>query len=44
MTFPWKQTAKLLCQLVGVGNAAGLLQEKGLLGNFAQFFQRQVAH
>ena len=31
--------AKLLCSLVGVGNAAGLLKEKGLLGNFAQFFQ-----
>lgn len=31
--------AKLLCSLVGVGNAAGLLKEKGLLGNFAQFLQ-----
>jgi len=32
------EDANLLCSLVGVGNAAGLLQEKGLLGNFAQFF------
>ena len=32
-------SAKLLCSLVGVGNAAGLLKEKGLLGNFAQFLQ-----
>jgi len=32
------EDATLLCRLVGVGNTAGLLQEKGLLGNFAQFF------
>jgi len=37
------EDAKLLCRLVGVGNAAGLLQEKNLLGNFAQFFQRRVS-
>jgi len=36
------EDAKLLCRLVGVGNAAGLLQEKGLLGNFVQFFRRSV--
>ena len=36
-------SAKLLCSLVGVGNAAGLLQEKNLLGNFVQFFQRSVS-
>jgi len=37
------EDATLLCKLVGVGNAAGLLQEKGLLGNFAQFFHRGVS-